>query len=271
MPVHFVVAGSRAPFSWTLAIFLMYETHPHLVEPSNDTKLWRYMDFSKFLALLETRSLHMAALQSFEDPFEGHPPRTVIDAFTAEPAGLSPDELKQRKEVVENNLQMFKNVRNFVYASCWHMNPKESAGMWSQYIRSGEGIAVQTTFERLKASLAGEAYGVSGAVVQYVDFETVETKEYNVLAWGALKREEFEHEREFRLLALAGNNPRGFPVRVDTRGLIENIYLAPTTPDWIRDLVQAILLRYEYAVVPIRSELIDGPKYFEVPEWMRNG
>lgn len=249
----------------------MYESHPHLEEPSDDVKLWRYMDFSKLLAFLETKSLHMAALQSFDDPFEGHPPKSVIEAITAEPSGLSPDEMAKRKNIAEHNLGVFRNARNLVYASCWHMNPKESVGMWSQYIRSGEGIAIQTTFERLKASIAEEPHSVSGAVVQYVDFDSYQPKDFNILVWGALKREEFEHEREFRLLDLAGNNPRGFPIKADPHVLIETIYVAPTTPDWVLSLVGAILERYGHSLVPIRSELGDGPKYFEVPKWMQNG
>lgn len=224
------------------------------------------MDFSKFLALLETHSLHMAALQSFDDPFEGHPPKSVIDAFASEPSGLSPDEVQKRKDIVKNNLRVFRNARNSIYASCWHMNPKESAGMWSQYIRSGEGIAIQTTFGRLKSSIAYEPYSISGAVVQYVDFDTFEPNDFNVLVWGALKRQEFEHEREFRLLALAGNNPRGFSIQIDPHILIENIYVAPTTPDWILSLIGAILHRYEHPLEPVRSELANGPKYLETPD-----
>ena len=35
----------------------MYETHPLFVAPPGDALLWRYMDFTKFVSLLDTSSL----------------------------------------------------------------------------------------------------------------------------------------------------------------------------------------------------------------------
>jgi hypothetical protein len=249
----------------------MYQSHPRLVEPADDVALWRYMSFTKFLAFLETRALHMAALTSFEDPFEGHPPKSVVDAFSRQPPGMSDDDLQKLRVVVENNLKMFQNTRKYVTASCWHMSSAESAGMWAQYLRSGEGIAVRTTFARLKSALTPGSAQVTGAVVQYVDFETYEPHDVNILLWAALKRVGFEHEREFRLLSLADPNPRGFLVEVDLPTLVESVYLAPTTPDWIVELLTAVLARYSLHVSPLRSRMADGPAYFSAPAWVRGG
>lgn len=208
----------------------MYHTHPHVEEPAGESLLWRYMDLAKFIHLLEFKALHLAALRTFEDPFEGHPPRSVIASMTKEPPNLSPEVRAKRLAIIENNLAMFKNSRNCVFASCWHMNQTESAGMWAQYIRAGEGIAVQTTFEKLKSSIAAQTHLVSGAVVQYVDFEEYEPNEFNVLVWGTLKRSSYSHEREFRLVALDQPGPSGLSIAVDVTQLIERVYVAPTTP-----------------------------------------
>ena len=34
-------------------------------------KVWRHMDVTKLVALMETRSLHFARADTLEDPFEG--------------------------------------------------------------------------------------------------------------------------------------------------------------------------------------------------------
>ncbi len=130
------------------------------------------MDFPKFFAILENRALFFPRITSLQDPFEGHPPRSVVEAFKKIPEGLSDDERKKRLYIVKNNLTLFRNSRHLICASCWHAKTTESAGMWSLYLKSGEGIAVKTTFKRLKDSLVANGPEVNGGLVQYVDYET---------------------------------------------------------------------------------------------------
>lgn len=45
--------------------------------------------------------------------------------------------------------------------------------MWSQYLRTQEGIAVQSTYERLCQSLAGyEDFQINIGMVNYIDYES---------------------------------------------------------------------------------------------------
>ena len=39
--------------------------------PPIETKLWRYMDFAKFVSLLESRALFFVRADKLDDPFEG--------------------------------------------------------------------------------------------------------------------------------------------------------------------------------------------------------
>ena len=94
----------------------MFVSHPQLTEPDDNQKLWRYMDFSKFLAILETKSLHMAALTSFSDPFEGQPPKTVIERFTSQSPEPSTDPEKHSR--IKNDLTSFIQGREHIFASC---------------------------------------------------------------------------------------------------------------------------------------------------------
>jgi hypothetical protein len=45
-----------------------YEIHPKLTTPPDDAVLWRYLDFAKFLDMLERRVLWFAGADTFEDP-----------------------------------------------------------------------------------------------------------------------------------------------------------------------------------------------------------
>ncbi len=55
----------------------MFEEHPCFNTPSDDTKIWRYMDFTKFVNLLDTKSLFFVRSDKFDDPFEGLYPEKI--------------------------------------------------------------------------------------------------------------------------------------------------------------------------------------------------
>lgn len=239
----------------------MYSPHGILDEPSDDTVLWRYMDLAKFLALLDSNCLHFSNLSTFDDPFEGHPPRKIIEAFTNIQPGLDNIATSKRKKEISDNLHFFSTNRKVICASCWHMNSVENAGMWAQYLKTGEGIAIKTTFGAVKKALSipSNNFAITGGIVEYVDYETFETLDINILAWGVLKRAGFDHEREFRLLCL--NPAEGLQVPVSLAWLIEKIYVAPSIPAWYQALVERVAAKYEVTATVERSTLLDGPTY----------
>ena len=49
----------------------MYEESPFCTPPPDDAVLWRYMDFTKFVSVLDKRALFFSAADKFGDPFEG--------------------------------------------------------------------------------------------------------------------------------------------------------------------------------------------------------
>ena len=240
----------------------MYVSHRLLKKPSRGAILWRYMDFTKFLALLETQELHLTQIARFDDPFEGHPPRMVVEVHRAMPFGLSDKQYEKLGIEINEGLKSFRNSRNTIAASCWHLNEVESAAMWSLYLRSGEGIALKTTFGRLVASLRGSLVGVHGALIEYVDFESFFPVHRDPLVWATYKRESFEHEQEFRILAKIDSTSPGVAVKVELSKLIKAVYIAPTVPKWIGSIVEKLLLRYELDCPVIQSSLDEAPMYY---------
>jgi hypothetical protein len=240
----------------------MYNAHPLLKQPTPEAVLWRYVDLAKFLSLLSTKRLHLASLASFSDPFDGHPPRSLVDEYTRVPDDMPEPMKSERLKLFNANLRLFQQGRELVFASCWHVNEHESAGMWSQYIREGQGIAIRTTFERLQQAAELQPTSIGGALVDYIDFDTHLTSSIDLFTWATLKRKGFEHEREFRLLALGDHNLGGMYVDIDPTQLIEDVYVAPTTPDWVTKLVEKLCADHGFTRLVRQSRLSDAPDYY---------
>ena len=50
----------------------MYKEHPVFEKPENEnTKIWRYLDFTKFVSLLDKSALFFTRADRLNDPFEG--------------------------------------------------------------------------------------------------------------------------------------------------------------------------------------------------------
>lgn len=93
--------------------------------PDNNQKIWRYMDFSKYVDLITNRRLHFARADKFEDPYD-----CSVMQFFGEPYRQLSLENPQGNE---RTRQVNTFRRLFVYLNCWHMNDVESAALWSLY------------------------------------------------------------------------------------------------------------------------------------------
>lgn len=208
----------------------MYETHLAFIPPEDmNIKIWRYMDFTKFVSLLDKGALYFARSDKFEDPYEGVYPKTDAIKYFGD--------LKASSRMREISKQM-------VYVNCWHINEYESAAMWRLYLKSNEGVAIQSTFKRLIDSFKGINAPIFIGKVTYIDYskESIPQRNLNIFYPFLYKRKSFEHERELRAV-LGDLNPQKEPVYVgvDISTLIEKVYVAPTSEDWFYDLINSIV------------------------------
>lgn len=230
---------------------------PAFAGPKNlNAKIWKFLDFTKFISLLETKSLYFARSDKLPDPHEGtygkfgkiH--RPVIGS------AVNPE----RQHLYDN----YKKIRQSVFLNCWHENEHESAAMWDLYLKSNEGIAIQSTFKKLTG-----CFGVSGRPdihvgrVKYLDYQKESLPTDNELFPFMYKRKSFEHENEIRALIRDENilEENGIFVPVNVPRLIEKIYVAPTAEHWILDLVKSITKKYELNNEVIKSSLFDDPVF----------
>lgn len=258
------------------AIRYYYQPKPYET-PNPESNLWRFMDFTKYLSLLNSKCLFFCRADKFNDPFEGA--KGVIenkknwdkyyieffrDSITHPPEGvdfnLNHDEIKEKaQELLRSMEDSGIHQRKWVYISCWHENEHESEAMWhlySNYIDNA--IAIQTTHNDLYLSL-GKDPEIDIGRVKYIDYK----KRFagpNDSYW--MKRKSFEHEREVRLLIFDPNcSDEGKLIPCDLDKMVKSVILSPTSPDWFVDLVNDANDKYGLKIQVNKSSLLAEPFY----------
>lgn len=249
--------------------------HPAFNQPqSENLKIWRYMDFTKFVSLISSGKLYLTRADIFEDSFEGSTPKknyeTRLEAF-CKISNISKDHY-----VHKNLSDTLEAHKQFAYINCWHLSEYESYAMWKIYSYSNESIAIQTSYDKLKQVLPEDVYL---GVVSYIDYKTETIPEKYALYEPFMhKRKSFEYEKEVRVFKMIitdpsnmkGNHKEGFYVEgqplgvnigIDLNKLIEKIYINPKAPDWFSNLVKEVTIKYEINTEIIKSDLYSDPVY----------
>lgn len=233
----------------------MYEEHPNCQPPPDDAVLWRYMDFTKFVSLLESQALFFCRADLLGDPFEGAispvTPPAFPQNFKAGPVAVHRIDLRQ--------------IARMMYVNCWHGGEFESEAMWRLYAREHDGIAIKTMFRRLRDALVGDE-SVLVSRIQYRDYRTDNIPFGNGLLPYLHKRISFRHEQEVRALTLSASgkdrpSPSGLYHKVDLEKLVEEIVVAPFAKSWFVDLVRSLAGRYGLGDRVRMSELSDTPTF----------
>ncbi len=194
--------------------------HPVFRKPDNpDIKIWRYIDFAKYVAFLDTSTLYFPRSDKLDDPYEG----TFSPVTWAKPKHVREDmgfgseaqmSVSQFNSWMRGFIEDAEYHRQWTYVNSWHMNEIESAAMWDLYAQRYQGIAIQSTYAKLAARLPskvpsrrlGNKYpgwyvketDVFVGVVEYGDYEIDPISTTNMYYPYMHKRKSFEHERELR-------------------------------------------------------------------------
>lgn len=104
-----------------------FELHPDCESPSSDSvSIWRYMNLSKFVWMLEHHALYFSRLGNLEDTFEGALPALVLPLLRAGCADWYVVEKNCGQSITERIVDI---TRNATFVNCWHLNEYESAAM----------------------------------------------------------------------------------------------------------------------------------------------
>jgi hypothetical protein len=207
------------------------------MENCSELTIWKYMDFAKFAYVLTTRSLYFACPSELQDPYEGGLPRSHVEAWSKilqsradhmiarRPAfaAQSPISLQLFDSLMEKFAGEIRGARATAISRfgvcCWHKSDYESAAMWKLYSASGQGIAIESTVGRLKASL-GDREDLIIDSVRYMDFDQ-DPIEKGQRHYGLfIKRKSFEYEKELRATVRLPEEGRGVSVSCDLDVLI---------------------------------------------------
>jgi len=236
-----------------------------------DTTIWRYLDFTKFLDLISSRQMFFCRSDQLGDPFEGSFPRKRVEKQK------QIAKMRQRAEEFEKGLRLYEaagiEFRKYVFVNCWHMSDCESAALWRLYLKSGEGIAIRSTRNRLGAAFANSKLGVWQVPIWYIDYNADDPPIPTRWAPFRYKRKSFAHEKELRAIVFAdvrdkqGNilsppKEKGIRLDADLDSLIEAVYVAPTAPDWFRELTVRVCEKFKVRAEVIPSSLVTDKPVF---------
>lgn len=241
----------------------MYKTHSVFELPDPATQIWRYLDFTKLVAILSTNALHFTRADQFTDRFEFTLPVPNTDAAKQQYEEAIHEGLDHREAKSASKLaryEFMKRKRQQIAVNCWHVNPHESAAMWALYDEGGKGVAIRSTVERLTDCFDDDpSRSIFVGLVKYIDFNSDSIPTRNTFYPIIYKRKSYSHEQELRAVKDDDLDSTGVKVSVDLEELIERVFVAPTSPQWLEELVRSVLAKYEVNAQVERSDLGADP------------
>lgn len=212
----------------------MHKTHPAVKTPEASQLIWRYMDFWKFLDILDNSRLYLSQASKFEDRLDGRIPIHGINSLETE------HPLKQIDSFAESSLKRSH------YIGCWSYEVKDTYPMWKIYSDYKTAIAIKTTIGDLIESISGEEKNIYIGKINYLNPLGNYQFKGNTLQFFFEKRDYFSFENEIRILTtleyednkeLLGLPPGTF-IKTNPEILINEIKLAPLADESFKKIVE---------------------------------
>lgn len=222
---------------------LQHECFPQPNDPQ--IRVWRYLDLAKFVWTLINSKLWLSRIDLLQDSYEGSTPKPAVAARNEYYKAEGFDNIAaQWPGITQRN-------RTATYANCWHSGYAESEAMWRLYCPSNQGIAIQTTYQKLVDSIAHDSTLYIG-LVTYIDYESHAFPLTNLFYHVMHKRISFAHEQEVRLIKTlyefmkpeASGGPPGIAIDWNLDPLVEAIYVNPYAPTYYADVVKAVVQEF---------------------------
>lgn len=240
------------------------------------TVIWRYMEFAKYVSVLQHGALFFPRASRLPDPFEGSYPTATVSLRASELEASGVAEVA-RRAFLEDRATFFQWIRHRVLINSWHMCDYESEAMWQLYAGDGDAVCIKSTVGRLHKCIDQTDIDVYIGVVDYIDYDSDSVPEHNFLYPFIHKRRAFEHERELRAVIWEyddwplKNDKIDYAVVPDSPGfwllipnlslLVDEVYVSPQSRPWFFDLVQNVTRKYELDSPVRQSPLATMPQF----------
>jgi hypothetical protein len=245
--------------------------------PDLSIPLWRYMDFAKFVSILDSRGLYFARANLLGDRFEGasgiverrgewdaHNLAYFREAIRTAPRENTPmpsdEEIEKEAARLLSEFHQSNEVRlRSTYVSCWHANTGESEALWRLYCPPpANGVAIRTSVTSLTESWGDEVNAKLGKV-NYIDFRSQFSGTHDRIFW---KRKSLSHEAEVRAVIERNfdkSGEAGVLLKCDVEKLVHGVVVSPFAPSWFDGVVRATVRAFGMQLPIVTSELSAEP------------
>jgi len=257
----------------------MYIIGDSLKQPDEDAKLWRYMPYSRFEAIVNEKKLFFgrASIYRKDDPYEGRFNPTAKQCYKKYSLSDFPNTTytnssyvmrKFLDHKVKNRDDCNDSFAQTLLINCWHKNEFESAAMWNLYSDYTNGVAITTSLARIKTAFENFEPNIFGALIRYIDM-TKDTMDYGTIFGSFIcKSMSFYYENEFRLLIptdyinciddsieiYTGNDYGKIKCAIDK--LIDTVYLSPIVTKDFKNKVENLLANNSYNIKVVQSDIL---------------
>lgn len=233
-------------------------------------RVWRYLSFPGLVSLLETTALHFSDVSTFEDKYDGifnclsdddHYDITKEGKIVkVDPSAMNFSAAENSARIKELISRLHRLILRSTGVSCWRIDEQESHAMWRVFLKSDEGVAIETDLTNLMNAVSPGEYQLSVGKIKYIDYTKEKVPIDNHLRNAFFyKNRYFEHEKELRLIchatdgvtkpppALPNFRPLpegGLQLPVDLSKLITAIRVSPYAQKWFVNLVVLVVKRY---------------------------
>ncbi len=263
-----------------------------------ETTLYRYMDLTKFISLLHSKSIYLSQMTSFDDLLEGSltaqsyinnsNDAPILDLFNLTWGGGINETSEERKErklkIDESKSDIHKRTFNtpfgkflsedineklyqckeHIYVSCWHKSEYESAAMWKLF-GAGNSVCIKTSVSKILNGNIPKETVVRLDEVKYIN-HSIQNTHTNSLQPFISKSLAYEFEKEVRLIGYnpdedINNSSEGFKeIKYNLNNLIEQLIISPNSPPWFKEQVTTLCCTYNLTNLSIvESELSRKP------------
>ena len=236
--------------------------------------IWRYIDLSKFLDLLETEELFFCRVDKLFDNHEG--------AITKAQRELDRAIIKSVSYLGQRIIDIdHEEDKKYAFVNCWHLSEIEDYAMWRIYGASTNSIAIRSTIDAFEKSLI-----IEPAVRKQLDIERVfyidhKKEEFKLIDvknpqyFHKIKIYKYEKElralikNEFNLEDHSDENhlkikfgEYGVRVPININMLIKEIYVSPNCPEWFYSMIKKLVVKRYNHKIEINRSIADNDPVF---------
>ncbi|UYZ39009.1 DUF2971 domain-containing protein (plasmid) [Clostridium beijerinckii] len=215
-----------------------------------EMKVYRYISLKQFMHFIENNKTYLTRISSWDDTWEAPTMKLPIQH---EDGRLS-------KLAYSSGMDLF--------AQCW-TSKKESDAMWRIYSASKDGIKIGTTVKKFELLEGPRRYAVDEIfyyenLMEGLKYCDEHSSIMRIFREGLIKREEFSHEQEIRLITINAPNTlekvlkdeeNYLELNLNAKDFIEEIIIDPRAEEYYVETIKKYCERVGIEVVPKKSDL----------------